>query len=572
VGDCQIWEHCDEEDTCIDDLCDEGTTVCGAPTEEAPEALLVCNADGSAVEVVACGDGEVCHLGVCQEPACEPSAVDGCEDGQLKVCNSIGTAFFLVPCAGGSACHEGECVQISANVILLLDTSGSMNALDLEGTLPDECEGDDCAPWSWPLCDDFVNPATRLGKAKLALQGVLDSEEAAGARMALQRFPQKFDLFKLLGESAPTCGGVPLVGFDLWSKDNASVHLSHQVAELAPDGSDLVEIVPVPFGMDLAATNTEILRWVDNAHDYEADGETCANLSECSNPIANKACIDDECSVGVEPELRAMGKTPIGRALFYAGEIYRQTVVVQGRACTEDADCHSPHYSCVDDACHDPFRVCRPNLVILFSDGAETLDTNPDLFFHPRIQAKRLHHGLGCATDADCLNGATCTGGACALPADLDLPEAYHVVEADKCYKGEVAEDGACEQAAGPDEVCCQTQGVCHGTSVPCANNTVCAPYKYPCGGSASQCSGKCEDIDSGFTDSAGEDVLRDPSGAPFSVTIHVVDAADAPTGTKLVAALGGGQHTVVDLDDLAGILDVFAPLLDVKVNTDACN
>ena len=77
--------------------------------------------------------------------------------------------------------------------------------------------------------------------------------------------------------------------------------------------------------------------------------------------------------------------------------------------------------------------------------------------------------------------------------------------------------------------------------------------------------------MDTGYVDSAGQDVLRDATGAPFSVTVHVVDAANAPTGTQLVATLGGGQHAVVDLDDLDGILSVFLPLLDVKANTDAC-
>ncbi|MDP6943412.1 MAG: hypothetical protein QF464_04620 [Myxococcota bacterium] len=569
--DCQIWEHCDADGQCVEDLCDQGTTTCAPPTEDVPQGLMVCSDDGSAVEIVPCGDGEVCHLGLCQVPMCEPNASLGCVDGQLEVCNSIGTETLLIPCQGGSACLEGECVPVEANVILLIDTSGSMNAVDLAGTFPGECEGADCPPWTWPQCDDLDAPQTRLGKAKKALQGVLASEEASGARLALQRFPQKFDLFKLLGQSDPTCEGVPLIGFDLFSKDNAQVHLTHQIETMAPDGSDLAEIMPVAFGSDQAVTNAEILRWVDFEHVYESDGEACDNLNDCSMPIAHKACVAGECAVGTEPELRAMGKTPLGRALFYAGEIYRHTVVVEGRTCTEDADCHSPHYSCVDGACHDPFRTCRPNLVVLFSDGAETLDTNPELFFHARNQAKRLQYGLGCASEDDCLNGAVCTDGACQLPADTPLPSVAQVVDAATCYKGEVVDDQECEQAPGAEEACCQTRGVCHLTSVPCANNDACEPYPYPCGGSASTCNGTCEEIDTGYVDSAGQDVLRDATGAPFSVTVHVVDAADAPTGTLLVAAFGGGQHAVVDLDDLDGILDVFTPLLDVKANTDAC-
>jgi hypothetical protein len=569
--DCQVWEYCAAAGACVDDLCDQGTTTCAPPSDEVPQGLQVCSEDGSGVEIVACADAEVCHLGVCQAPVCEPNAPIGCTDGQLEVCNSVGTATVMVPCPGGSACLDGACVSVEPNVIVLLDTSGSMNAIDDLGTLPQECEGDDCPSWSWPDCDDPDSPQTRFAKAKVALLGVLASEEAAKTRMALQRFPQKFDLFKLLGESDPTCGGVPLVGFDLFSKDNTQVHNDHAIAEIAPDGSDLTEIFPVRFGMDAEAARIEMARWLDLVHSYEADGEACANLSQCSAPIAEKACIAAECATSVEPELRAMGKTPLGRALFYAGETYRHTVVVQGRACAEDADCHSPHYSCVDGACHDPLRSCRPNLIILVSDGAETQDTNPELFFHPRNQAKRLRYGLGCATAADCLSGAACAEGRCQLPEDVVLPKAHQVVNADTCFTGVVVDDTACEGAVGEGESCCWTEGACHGTSIPCGNNLACSDYPYPCGGTASTCSGKCEPIDTGYIDDVGQDVLRDPAGDPFAVTVHVIDVVNAPTGTRLVAALAGGEHAVVDLDDLGGILDVFTPLLDIKANTDAC-
>ena len=569
--DCQIWEHCDAEGVCVEDLCDQGTTTCAVDAPEASEAIQVCNAEGSAMELVPCAEGEVCHLGVCQTPVCEANATEGCEGGQLKVCNSVGTGWSLIPCPGGSACLEGECVPLQPNVILLMDTSGSMNAVDLSGTLPAECTGDECPPWTWPSCDVVDAPQTRLGKAKKALQAVLASEEAQTCRLALQRFPQKFDLFKLLGQSDPTCEGIPLIAFDLFSKDNATVHNIHQITELAPDGSDLAEIMPVPFNAQAASTTSEILRWVDFEHVYENDGEPCQNLNDCSPPITHKACIAGECASSLEPELRAMGKTPLGRALFYAGEIYRHTVVVEGRSCESDTECYSPHYTCVEGACRDPFRSCRPNLIVLFSDGAETLDTDPELFFHARNQAKRLHYGLGCESDADCLNGATCVDWLCTPPTPLDFPSAYQVVPETTCYLGEVVANDACDDAVGPDEECCLTRGVCRLTSVPCGNNFACSDYPYPCGGSASTCSGRCEEIDTGFADGVGQDVLRDPEGTPFSVTVHVVDAAGSPTGTSLVAAMGGGQHALVDLDDLDGVLNVFTPLLDVKANTDAC-
>jgi hypothetical protein len=226
----------------------------------------------------------------------------------------------------------------------------------------------------------------------------------------------------------------------------------------------------------------------------------------------------------------------MGRSLFYAGEVLRHRVVVEGRACEADVDCDSPHYTCVDQACHDPLRDCRANVIILFSDGGETLDTWPDKFFHPRVQAKRFHYGLGCSSDDDCLNGATCASGTCQIPAEVALPS-----------------------------------GVCHLTSVECVDNTPCfADYKYPCGPSQT-CSGECEGLGTAYVDNVGQDLLRDPSGAPISVTVHVVDAAGAETGNGLIAKLGGGQHVPVDFDDLEGLIGAFTPLLDIKSNLDGC-
>ncbi len=562
----QLWEYCDDSGQCLDDVCDQGQTTCASN-----DTQKICNGDGSAFELVPCEGDWVCYLGLCQAPVCSPDDPPTCEDGQQKVCNSIGTGWTLLPCPGGSGCLGGNCVPVEPNVILLMDTSGSMNWFNAEQQTPYECEGEGCPPWTWPQCDDQEQPQTRLGKAKKALMGILESEAADSVRMALQRFPQKFDIFKLLGDSDPTCNGAPLWGFDLYSSDNTTVNETHEIETMDPEGGVLGEILPVPFGLDGALTQSQILAWIDGEHTYEPTGESCTNLSNCSGPIVTQACIDGQCAESSNPELRAMGQTPIGRALFYAGEILRHLVVVEGQACLVDDDCGSPHYSCVDGQCHDPLGDCRPNLIVLFSDGGETLDTWPDDFFHPRIQAKRLHYGLGCNGDEDCLNGASCQAGVCQPPSDKLPGPVFEVLAESTCYKGLPADDEACAQTPGEGEMCCELQGVCHLTDLPCANNTVCFDYKYMVSGSPAEYSGECELPGFEFVDPMGANLVRDASGRPISATIHVVDASQQTNGNAHISTMGGGQHVPVDLDNPEQLIELFLPLLDVKSNVDSC-
>jgi hypothetical protein len=527
---CIQGKHCNENNECVDDVCLDDSITCASPTD-----LKKCNEDGSAFEIVPCEGDRLCFLGECIVPVCDPEDPPVCEDGKRKVCNSQGVGYNYLPCPGKTFCVDGECEAIEPNVILILDTSGSMNAIDNAGTLPDECEGADCPSWDWPNCDNAPNPQTRLGKMKAALLSVLDSDGANGLRMALQRFPQMFDLFSLLSSSNPTCDGAPLRHFDLFSGDNTQTHLTHVIQSGALDDSSLTPIMPVPFASDDASNVDTIRSWVDSEHTYELSEETCTILTNCEDYNASMACVDGSCGTETGHELRAMGNTPLGRSIFYAGEIFRERVVLEGKACAEESDCDSPHYSCVDGVCHDPYRECRPNVVILFSDGGETLDLNPALFFHARIQAKRLHYGLGCSTDQDCMNGATCPSGVCTSD-DLSEPAK-----------------------------------VCRTTNVPCAANGECTDFPYPCGGSASTCSGKCETTGVDFIDEVGENVLRDPAGNLIPVTIHVVDAAQSLSGTSLIAQFGGGEHIVVDIDDVGSIVSGFTGALDIKVESEAC-
>ncbi|MBR59352.1 MAG: hypothetical protein CMH54_15215 [Myxococcales bacterium] len=527
---CPPTKHCTEDGECEDDICLKGGATCESLSER-----KVCNEDGSAFELFLCPEATICFLGECIEPICDPEGPAVCENGQRKECNSLGVDYNYFDCPGGTSCVDGTCVPIQPNVIFIVDSSASMNWMNPEGSYPDDCTGETCPPWNWPDCDDPENPSTRLGKVKKALQNVLISPEAGNLRLALQRFPQLFYIPSLLGSSGPTCAGSPLWGLDKFSPDNTVVHLEHAIDANAMAGSSLSQIMPVPFNVDEESTHDEIMRWVDFDHTYTPTGETCGILTQCTDYNTEMACHEGECVTMAEPELRAMGNTPLGRSLFYAGEYFRHMVVLEGQACTEEADCGSPHYDCVDGVCTDPFRACRPNVIILLTDGVESLDVWPDKFFYPLVQAKRLHYGLGCSSDADCMNGATCDQGVCSA-SELNDPEK-----------------------------------VCHLTDVPCTSHSQCTDFPYPCGGTASTCSGKCEETGAGFTDDVGANVLRDATGEPISVTVNVVDVSSIVNSNSILAKHGGGQYLHVDVNDVSSIIEAITPLLDIKADPEIC-
>jgi len=89
-------------------VCVPNASVCVDGT-----SASVCNADGSAMETVACGDGAICdaELQACAALICEPDAPLGCQDPTLRVvCNAYGTARNVEACEGATRCVSGECL------------------------------------------------------------------------------------------------------------------------------------------------------------------------------------------------------------------------------------------------------------------------------------------------------------------------------------------------------------------------------------------------------------------------------------------------------------------------------
>jgi hypothetical protein len=520
--DCPPKMHCNADDLCESDVCSKGQTTCASPT-----SLKLCAADGSGFEESACPNGQICETGECKAPICQPNEPDGCEGYDQRFCNSLGTGYFALPCGGGKVCEAGECKPVAPNIIMMVDTSGSMNWL-VNGTKPNECFGGNCPPWTFPSCEDPVAPKTRLGLVKAALQAVVASESAANLRLALQRFPQipftEDDFFGL----APTCEG----GY--WEYTPGIVMTGDNNQKTTQLGSwftqAIDEIVPFPFSSAGATNLQELAKWFDFNESIAPTQGSCWDSNQCGGG----PCIGGSCQFFTNPELRAVGATPIGKSLFYAGEYLKHFVLVEGKACQDTVDCGSPHHTCVDGACHDPFAECRPNVIIAFTDGAETENVHINDFFHPRVQAKRMQFGLGCKADEDCLSGAFCLEGVCRPPAGVVDEEAL------TCETGGLSCNSTWDC---PDP--CATFGGCQGECLPTAVQVV-----------------------DNLTDA---NVLRDWSGNPVTVKVNIVDASGQIGANELVARYGGGKHFSVNLDDPNELVNTFGSLLGDAKSGAAC-
>ena len=492
-------------------LCAPGSQVCLSPS-----VAGVCRGDGAGYATEACPRGGACLAGACVDPVCDPNAIF-CREGERFRCRPDGTTFDPQPCADGFVCiGDAECVDAQPNVVVLVDTSTSMNLLVDRAGYARDCLGEGCPPWSFPQCEDPASPVTRLGRVKQALRRLFAADEARGLRVALQRFPQERN-------DHPDCD----TGY-AWGRHRISAHQREHVgAGEAWFTGHLDEIIAVPFGPERALARDDLQRWVDHAEAVAGPVGACATFADCPSGV----CLDGRCRPVSDPELRGTGFTPLGTSLFYAGEYLREAALVEGRACGADADCGSPHHTCVLGACRDPLATCRPNVVLVFTDGGETDDRDLTDFFHPRVQAKRLHYGLGCGDDADCSAGATCVDADCRPPP------------------------GAVDEEAR----------VCSVFGTACAADGDCA---NPCG--AQGCPNPCLPMRVTTVDDASPR-LRDAAGNPISVTVHVVDASGVDGGNRDIAAYGGGTHISVDLLDVDALVRQVTPLLDTKRLLAAC-
>jgi hypothetical protein len=406
-------EQCTYPAWCKDNACVETECVpdgVGKCEDNVPHS---CAADGGSwIAGQACAEGEACVQGQCDEIVCDALSKT-CDKLQILQCNESGTGFGYVPCPPGTACFGETCTAIKPNLVLVFDTSGSMGSIGFLDTVPCICGAGNCKAQPYPACEDIQCPQSKLGLAKKVLHDLFESPAFGGVRFAMTRFPQR-----IKANASDSCTNLFGVGHYQTLSDKIT---GDDDAHVPPEGGwfeeNLNEILCVGFPKTLDEdTKAKGLAWVDGDEQFETTGVPCEKNFECFPDVCawDSQTQTGECAGHTNPELRATGNTPLGKSLFYAGEYIRKFIVAEGKACEVDADCENVNYFCgPDGACFDPLRECRENIIILFTDGEETENIEMNDFFNPVLQAKRLHYGLGCAFDSDCLDGAKCKNNVC---------------------------------------------------------------------------------------------------------------------------------------------------------------
>ena len=461
---------------CITKGCKLGDIACASPT-----TALICKDPKKGFEVQDCKDSDPCTA-----DACTPGV--GC--GNTPKADGMS-------CSGDKWCFQGQCTNVVNNLVVIFDTSGSMNQ---------KVPGKTCKVAKWPECIDAHKACNRIGVSKSVFIKALAHVDTSKTRLSMFRFPQ---ITWSEDGPAPTTGP--------WSPPPYPdcVHgyymgyqamTEHTVQEAVhPDSSwywdRLDQILCVPFptqeGTDPKA---EVLKWMDGVEELAPT-------------------VKGQFPSHADPELRPIGWTPIGRTFFYVGEYLRNRVVIEGLACETDADCDNVNYGCVDKKCHDPMHSCRKTTVVLFTDGGE-INKATD-FFAPWVQAKRLAYGLRCGDTSDCVGGAVCV----CPPEKPDCEPAGRMclpVDKGTGYYCESTMKSCLPEADPGDESWCNPGGGFYSCQ-PDPMSTITAGAVNP-----------------------ADNVLRTPDGKPFGVTIHVVDISGAANGPKKhsgnIARLGGGQ------------------------------
>ena len=491
-------------------ICNSGSSRCvDLATEER------CNEAGTGWDLTPCGDAAVCAQDACQPTICEPEATL-CQGASRYVCDSAGTTQLPYPCQNGYGCLDGACVRVKPNVALVVDTSGSMA---FPADPADFCQVLPCDGIGFPACEDEEAPMSRLAHAKLALQALFETSVVTGARVSLQRFPST-------GSGSVDCSSGYTESLFVMTGDSGAHEVQQSWFDKAMD-----EVVCVPFDPITGDTNVAALsEWVDFEESVTPSGQNCGWDPDCPSNI----CAGGKCQALIDPELRAVGGTPLGRSLFYASEYLRLHMLIQHKPCDSDDDCRtSPDHRCVPNPdgpdpkhCIDPLAHCRENVIILVTDGEETAAPDKNDFFHPWVQAKRLRYGLGCTADIQCAGGATCDAGICEPPL-IDAPEGRCMASLDVCTGN----------ADCPDFFC--------GLDAPCP--------------------GTCVLPDLAFTDGLGKNHVKGYDKLPLTFRVHVVDASGRSVDNAIIADWGGGESVALVFTDVTGLYEALKNLVDLK-------
>ena len=426
---------CDDQNPCTEDDCLADTGCWHLPLDGAacPGGLCIgdtccvpdcggkeCGTDSCGGGCGVCPEGLACGAGACQPVICEPGA-SSCEDFMVKECDPMGVGWNKYPCPPGFACTPDQCLPLKSNLLVIFDTSSSMWSIGLGDTVPCICAS--CPPKPFPACEDPLCPRTRLGLSKYVFNQFFEADTVSLVNVVLTQFPVRIKYPPVLECNnlfAFGCGwyGIDFMASNFMTGDDGS----HETVDGGWYDQYLYEILAVPFPQAWWEPSLEIAQsWMDFDEAVGPTAEACTGPADCPGGF----CADNQgqqvCWYHTNPELRALSNTPLGRSMFYAGEYYRRYVYMEGRTCVTDGDCANVNYYCKDGACHDPYRACRPNQILLFTDGEENPETSTTVFHNPRVQAKRFRYGLCCETDDDCFDAA-CTNGICD-PGTGSLPD-----------------------------------------------------------------------------------------------------------------------------------------------------
>ncbi len=397
--------------------------VCDKPEVDAAGRLV----SGGFWRPAPCQGGAVCvpegtTRASCEEVVCE-AGYRTCQGSHVLTCNAYGTEAASTVCGAGKACYQGACENIRHNVLLVFDTSGSMSDfIDPSYTdYPIPCaareQGDDRPCFeAFPACEDPAAPFTLIGLAKRVFAETVRDVIGGYSQFALQRFPQ-IDV----GSNVPSCTWGWYRGAERMTGDDDARDTT--LSTWFDAGLDEAIVVPFPSRSSLS-NEDDLLEWLDFSERLGATDQPCVSHSDCDASAGRCGRYNGQrrCFYHANDELRAAGETPLGKSLFYAGEYFRRRVVVDGKPCSSDASCGSVGYRCHQGACVDPYRRCRDNYIIVFTDGEESVNKEETDFFNPVVQARRLAFGLDCDTADDCRGGATCDEGMCLPAAGRLLP------------------------------------------------------------------------------------------------------------------------------------------------------
>ena len=515
-GDCLDDSVCGGKETCVDGRCIPRPCQPGLPSCVG-DSVLVCRADGLGYHILPCQTGKSCLAGVCVEKSCTPGTTE-CVKYQQMTCTDQGEVV-IKNCPPGQECREGECRNMKQRVLVVFDTSGSMNLFPGTTTYPKMCGGattDDCLE-PWPTCEAPDSPITTMGVSKRVFSQFFSSDDTMDVIFALQRFPQAAK------RATPVCEG----GYYEGSTDLTGDTQVHSVPLGVTTWFDdaLTEALLVPFPPPGATSNLlPLLQWMDFKETTLKTTSLCTTPEECVGGVCLGPAGNRWCHMFTNPELRAHGWTPLGKSLFYAGEYIKRYVVVDGKGCKKDEDCGSPGYFCSEEGkCFDPLKACRLNVIVLFTDGGETEYPSTGDFFNPQVQAKRMRYGLGCKSDDECSKLTFCR-------PKKDKPSET------ECFKPYCSETGYCTNDGIENDP--QKQKVAYADTTPEPSNR-----------------------------------LVDANGNPIDVIVNVVDAStadkaqadDVTNANRLIALYGGGIHVVVSLDDEADFLANLKKTIDFK-------